>query len=364
MSKHVKITELQGHSACYEHIIELTIEGEFIWKKKSALRIEFVGIIKKMGRIPLRQIFFLFLAVLLLEFSQGRSYAQPAGREYFAKTGHYVEGEFLAFYHKVADPVLLYGYPITEQMISTDGKRVQYFQRARFEYEPSLPEGQRVRLTPIGKELYTPGTPIPYYNPAGCRLLANNIPVCFAFLEFFEKNGGIAQFGNPISSFEIQGNLIVQYFENARLEWRPWMPEGQRVAVSELGRLLFDKKKEPVQALAPLPPPDQAEPIPPLQVRASTLRSVTSATDRQMLFIIVQDRTLQPVRASGKVTVFWPNNTQSVYDFSTNENGLAILTLEFSNMPYGGVVYIHVQARYIGKTILDAQTQTSFRIWY
>lgn len=331
---------------------------------KNALRIEFVGIIKKMGRIPLRQIFFLFLAVLLLEFSQGRSYAQSAGREYFAKTGHYVEGEFLAFYHKVADPVLLYGYPITEQMISTDGKRVQYFQRARFEYEPSLPEGQRVRLTPIGKELYTPGTPIPYYNPAGCRLLANNIPVCFAFLEFFEKNGGIAQFGNPISSFEIQGNLIVQYFENARLEWRPWMPEGQRVAVSELGRLLFDKKKEPVQALAPLPPPDQAEPIPPLQVRASTLRSVTSATDRQILFIIVQDRTLQPVRASGKVTVFWPNNTQSVYDFSTNENGLAILTLEFSNMPYGGIVYIHIQARFAGSTILDAQTQTSFRIWY
>lgn len=320
-----------------------------------------------MQRAPFSPILRAFLTALLLIFlPRVVVHSQSAGREYFRDTGHYVEGEFLAFYRKVADPVLLYGYPITEQMISTDGKRVQYFQRARFEYNPNLPEGQRVRLTPIGKELYTPGIALPqYYNPSGCRLFTEkNIPVCFAFLEFFEKNGGLAQFGNPISAFEVQGDLIVQYFENARLEWRPWMPEGQRVAVSELGRLLFDKKGEPVQALAPLPPPDKAEPIPPLQVRISTLRAVTGSTDRQLVFIIVQDQTLQPVRVNGKVTVFWPNHTQSTHEFATNDNGISIIPLEFSNMPYGGVVFIHVQVRYSGSTILEAQGQTSFRIWY
>jgi len=307
----------------------------------------------------------LLMIALILALPWRAGYAQSTGREYFKETGHYVEGEFLAFYHKVSDPVLLYGYPITEQIISTDGKRVQYFQRARFEYNPLLPEGQRVQLTPIGKELYAPGVAIRYYNPSGCRLFTSqNIPVCFAFLEFFEKYGGVAQFGNPISSFEVQGNIIVQYFENARLEWRPWMPEGQRVAVSELGRLLFDKKQEPIQALAPLPPPDRAEPIAPLQVRVSTVRAVTNATDRQLVFVIVQDKALQPVRANGKLTVLWPDNTQSVYEFATNENGLAIIPLEFSNMPYGGIVFIYAQVRYTGSTILEAQSQTSFRIWY
>src|SRR5512147_2943755 len=88
---------------------------------------------------------FLVLAVLLTQW--GTVYAQSADVQFFPETGHIVKGDFLRFYKSVPDPKLLFGYPITEQMTSKDGKAVQYFQRARFELHPDLPESQRIQLS-------------------------------------------------------------------------------------------------------------------------------------------------------------------------------------------------------------------------
>ena len=74
-----------------------------------------------------------------------------------------------------------------------DGLKVQYFQRARFEYHPDLPKGQRVVLPSIGRELYVPMVPLSFLNPFACRnVKAAGYSVCFTFLEFFGANGGLA----------------------------------------------------------------------------------------------------------------------------------------------------------------------------
>ena len=74
--------------------------------------------------------------------------------EYFAETGHYIEGEFLGYYRAHPQPEVVYGFPITETFIEASGQIVQYFQRARFEWHPENEADRRVVLTPLGSLLY------------------------------------------------------------------------------------------------------------------------------------------------------------------------------------------------------------------
>src|SRR5215207_3940527 len=87
---------------------------------------------------------FLLLTVLVMQW--GTANAQSEDIQFFPETGHRVRGDFLRFYKSVRDPHLVFGYPITEQITSKDGKTVQYFQRARFELRGDLPGGQQIQL--------------------------------------------------------------------------------------------------------------------------------------------------------------------------------------------------------------------------
>lgn len=306
----------------------------------------------------------IILAICLLAASQVPAYAQTTDSKYFSETGHNVKGEFLKFYNANPNATLLYGYPITEEFTSKDGSTVQYFQRARFEYRADLPEGQRTVLTPLGKVTYVSTGSLNVSSAFACRTYTETgYPVCFAFLEFFDKYGGVAQFGYPISAFEYHENKIVQYFEKARIEWQPWKPEGQRVVVSDLGRIYFDKLSEDPALLPPVKPLDNTQSsVISLQVRAFVWKAVTLASDSQLIFIIVQDQNLQPVANSTcAATVHWPDGHTDPISITTNTNGVGIVPLSFSSQPYGSLIYTDVACTYSG---LSANTTTSFRIWY
>lgn len=312
----------------------------------------------------MRKPFTLLLSFVLLISSWGLVHAQSQDSQYFSETGHNVTGEFLKFYNSNPNATFLYGYPITEQFTSKDGKTVQYFQRARFEYRADLPEGQRVQLTPLGRETYVSAGTLSVSNSFACRTYPETgFPVCFAFLEFFDKYGGVAQFGYPISGFEYHENKLVQYFENTRLEWQPWMPEGQRVVVSDLGRVYFDKLVEEPALLNPTSPIGNApRVITTLQVRAFAWKAVTLATDNQVFFVILQDQNMLPVPdASCTAVVNWPSGTKDSTAIRTNTNGVGIISLSFSNQPYGSLISTDIVCTYGN---LSATTTTSFRIWY
>jgi hypothetical protein len=292
--------------------------------------------------------------------------AQSTDPRYFPETGHFVGGEFLKFYLKIKDAQILFGYPITEQIISKDGLTVQYFQRARFEWHPELADGQRVQLTLIGKATYSPGSgQLPIFNPFACRYFAKTgYSVCYAFLDFFNQHGGVEQFGNPISPFEYHNDLIVQYFEKARFEWKPAMPEGQRVVITDLGRIYFEQvTREDPNLLKALPPPNNnIGQIISIQARAFVWKAVTLASDQQLIYIIAQDQTLQPVPgAQGTATIHWPSGNNEIKQFLTNSSGVGIVSLSFTNQPYGTLVNIDISVSIGG---LTGTTTTSFRIWY
>jgi len=304
-----------------------------------------------------------FLVSTVLLTQRGYVSAQPADVRFFPETGHILKGDFLRFYKSVDDPTLLFGYPITEQITSKDGKTVQYFQRARFELHAELPENQRVELTPLGQASYRRREQLPIYNPTGCELYPTGFSVCFAFLDFHKANGGTAQFGYPISPFEFHENLIVQYFEKARFEWRADRPEGQRVVLTDLGRLYFDQFGEDPSHLKPVDFLDATiNPILAIQVRAFVEKSVTQSHGQQSGFVSVQSQTGQAVsNATGKATVHWPGGRTDDYFFTTNGSGLGTVTFNFEGQKQGELIVIDIAVAYQG---LAGTTRTSFRIWY
>lgn len=303
------------------------------------------------------------LLLLALFLSTGiPALAQSSGSEYFKETGHFVSGDFLVYYRSAPNPELLFGYPITEAF-PKNGRTIQYFQRARFELYPELPPGQRVRLAPLGAELYEPGERLDIFNPFACRYFpATRVSVCYAFLDFFKNNGGVERFGQPISPFEFHNELIVQYFEYARFEWKPWMPEGQRVVLADLGRLYFEDQREDPNLLKAVPITDERIRPVQIQVRAFVWKAVTLASDHQLVYVIVQDQNLQPVAgAQGLANVRRADGTAEAIPFFTNSSGVGIVPLAFANQPYGKMVYIDIL---VTKDGLSAITTTSFRIWY
>ncbi len=294
------------------------------------------------------------LIFTILLTTWGPVQAQSTDVQFFLETGH-----SLKFYKSAKNPQLVYGYPITEQMISKDGKTVQYFQRARFESTNT----QSIQLTALGRLTYQPKSPMTINNPNACQVYPTGFAVCLTFLDFYKASGGPTQFGNPISPFESSDGLIVQYFEASRFEWRADRPADERVVISDLGRIYFDQLKEDPAQLKPIDQPDATiNPVLSLKVRAFVLKAVTLRSGQQTIYVIVQNQISKAVsNATGKALVALPDGTNQEFPFTTNASGIAIVSFNFSNQKSGELVPIEITINY--QSIIGT-TKTSFRIWF
>jgi hypothetical protein len=310
------------------------------------------------------------LAILLLGFSTpspAQAQTTPTPQElFFAETGHTIKGDFLVFFLQAEDPMLVYGYPITDAFSDpVYGRLVQYFEKARFELYPDEAPELRVRLTPLGKWLYTPGqVRVLQKNAAGCRTFTEtegNYQVCLSFLDFFTKFGGLKQFGYPISNVEMHGDLFVQYFQKARFEWRPERPAGQFVVVSDLGSIYFAQQaldKNFLRQSNNLP-----QTILRLKVRAFPERAVTGLQGQQTVYVTVHDQNLIPVAgAQVKLQMYLPTGEEIdlPLEVQTDAKGMARLLLPFkTSQP--GIIILRITARLDD---LEGGTISSFRAWY
>ena len=148
---------------------------------------------------------------------------------FFSQTQHHVSDRagFLSFWRERGG-VLIFGYPIGEEIVE-DGRVVQYFERARFEYHPEqLGKDGQVQLTLLGREL-TAGRTFPDATPdMGTQFFPETKHTLSGkFLQFWLKRGGLPIFGFPISEpieevSPIDGQMrVAQYFERARFEYHP-----------------------------------------------------------------------------------------------------------------------------------------------
>jgi hypothetical protein len=293
-------------------------------------------------------------------------YAQGAEQYTSPETGHTVSGEFLLVFESVSNPKLIYGEPMTEAFIDpTTGLLVQYFLKARFELHPEVLNGQRVRLTPLGKYLYVPGKPYTELeNPLACREFSETgYRVCYDFLSFYQANGGRRQFGLPTSSMELLNGYIVQFFEYARLEWHPELPVGQRIIVADLGKQYFYTIGEDPSRLLPPEDSNTIHVIRSLRVRAYPENAVTGVSGRQTVHILVQDQLGEPVPNTRLIlTVHYPSGEERIYPVSTLTDPRGIAQFNFPiEVQSTGRAEIHVSARYES---LQTESVTSFQVWW
>ncbi len=151
---------------------------------------------------------------------------------YFEQTGHHLSNRsgFLDYW-RANGQLLIFGYPISEEL-SENGRIVQYFERARFEYHPDL-LGQpgQVQLGLVGREL-TDSRNEPTFQPVAdpqdgtVYFPETGHTLRGEFLHFWDRRGGLAIFGFPISEPFDENGQLVQYFERARFSYNPADMEG------------------------------------------------------------------------------------------------------------------------------------------
>lgn len=162
-------------------------------------------------------------------------------------TAYFVGERFLAYW-RTHGGLALNGYPISnefdQQLEDDQTYTVQYFERVRLEYHPENPAPYNVLLGQFGRRIHgidPAAAPLPdalYFTETGHNLRAG-------FRAFWEANGGLTQFGYPLSEeFEQQledgQTYTVQYFERARFEYHPENAETPyEVLLGQFGRRLL-----------------------------------------------------------------------------------------------------------------------------
>ncbi|MCU0484702.1 MAG: hypothetical protein MUC85_01200 [Anaerolineales bacterium] len=323
-------------------------------------------------RKPWRLVFIILFVVL--SFSYRPSSAQEDTARYFPETGYSVKGDFLKKFNSVTDPIKVFGYPITEEIIApasspVAGLKIQYFQKARFEYHPSEPPGSQVQIGDLGMDLFAlekPGEPplVLAKNHPACRYYeATGNQVCYAFLNFLDAHGGTDLFGMPISNIVIVNGRLVQYFEKARFEWHAELPSGQRVVLTNLGLMFFDLYEDPSLQKRNADEPNIPNTVLDLKVHAFPLLSVMPANGSQTIYILVLDQQSRPVQNTQITLTFRnANGVETKHTLiGTNPLGVTQLNISLRDQPIGLVeVIVDVNLN----SQIKQQTRTSFRIWW
>ena len=289
----------------------------------------------------LRKLVSLMVSVLAFSFLlaplPGLSAAQPGSR-FFAETGYTVQGKFLAYWESHGG-LAQQGYPLSDEfseISQLDGKSytVQYFERAVFELHPeNAGTPYEVLLSLLGVYEYQQR-----YSPAGAfnQRVSTDNPRYFPetghtvggkFRAYWERNGGLAQQGYPLSDELTEVSTLdgkpytVQYFERAVFELHPENAgTPHEVLLTQLGTYQYRARYQAGFAIpAPWPNRTQQHPrgndnylvwteIPNADLAAPAyLRAVEVGTNRQIIVSDSIDGSIAPALAPDGSLVAWVN---------------------------------------------------------
>jgi len=211
-----------------------------------------------MGR---RAILVVLAALLALPMWASGVRGAAAAEQCFAQTGFCVSGHFLDYWNAHGG-LALNGYPLSDERTETleDNKSytVQYFERVRLEYHPEAAAPNDVQLGQFGRAI-RPADP-----PVGARTgvtffaeMGHNVAPDFN--AYWQANGGVAQFGYPLTeefaeTLEDGKPYTTQYFERARFERHPENAAPNTIQLGQFGRRVLAGKPD-VAGCGPLPAP-------------------------------------------------------------------------------------------------------------
>lgn len=185
--------------------------------------------------------------------------ARAAACVSFQETGQTLCDRFLNYWNAHGG-LAINGYPLTAARMETleDGKQyqVQWFEQVRMEYHPEVADPQyQVLLGQFGRRIH-PADPAVTAKPGQRFFPETGHNLGGDFLTYWTAQGGLAQFGYPLSE-EMQETLdgktyTVQYTERARFERHPENQPPYTVLLGQFGRLLLNQSAPPSSALPPL----------------------------------------------------------------------------------------------------------------
>lgn len=248
---------------------------------------------------------FLSLALIMLVATLPSLTQAQEDSRYFPETGFTVRGPLLNFFD-TRGGLAIFGYPITEAFVER-GVQVQYFQNTRIEWRPNNPDPYKVQLGLLADELRygQPRVPAPTLRSRRRIYFAETgHTVAYAFLDYFNANGGLDVFGYPITEMHYADGIIVQYFQRLKMEWRPEDSTNQ-VHIGNLGEQYVNLYRDriPAAALTRTSPIISVTPIPTTGSNITALRAVVS-----LRFSVLGQ----------------PNATQTISILVTDNNGNAI----------------------------------------
>jgi hypothetical protein len=376
----------------------------------------------------------LIVAIALPGFRPLVVHAQSVpGQEcrYFPETGHHVCDEFLTFFLARGN-LEIFGYPLSEAFKDPahEGRRVQYFQRARMEWHPDNSPAYQVQLgllidelgyrfPPVSpEEIPAPEDPAHHYFPETGHV------VSLVFLDAFREKGGLDIFGYPRSEFLYEDGKVVQYFQRARMEWdranvkqpirlanvgemyierfpvpreylrptsehrpvtrleaaylplvmcnaepgmfpRAVAPEAAQPTPAPATALPTTVPATPLPTVAPtVPPPTPAASVPvtALKVSASVRYPITGRTGTQTVFIYVNDQEERPVEgATAEMVIHYPWGDQDCTPQPTDNAGFTWCSFEITSPTPGEEVVIDIEVAY---GTLTERAETFFMPWW
>jgi hypothetical protein len=207
-----------------------------------------------------RRAFLLALAALLTLPLWVRGVGVAAAEQCFAQTGFCVSGRFLDYWNAHGG-LAINGYPLSDERTETleDGKsyQVQYFERGRLEAHPEVAAPYDVQLGQFGRAIHPADPPVEaradavFFRETGHNVAPD-------LLAYWQANGGLEQFGFPLSeelveTLEDGRQYTVQYFERARFERHPETAPNT-IHLGQFGRRVLASKPN-TAGCGPLPAP-------------------------------------------------------------------------------------------------------------
>jgi hypothetical protein len=169
----------------------------------------------------------------------------------FLETGHYLKGPFARYWEQQGG-LGQYGLPITGEMIEPDpqtgrARVVQYFERNRFDYFPEFAntayEVQIGRLGDVAlqrKGIDWQTLPKRTAADEGCLFFAQSgHQLCPPFRDRWEKAGGLARNGLPLTEAYTDTDRLIQFFERSRFEAHPENQPPWDIQLGLLSRELY-----------------------------------------------------------------------------------------------------------------------------
>lgn len=288
----------------------------------------------------------------------------------FVETRYTVSGPFRQLYQSAKEPLVVFGFPISDVLDHPIKRnvKVQYFQRARMEYDPGRPQGEQVTLAPLGEYFFDEANSGEDYNIAtasgNCRYFEGvAYPVCYLFRSFYDKHQGERFFGLPISNVRMINGRVVQYFQGARMEWWPEKPLDRQVVLTDLGQLDLIRSGAQLEYLPPAPGSSFQ-----VLVRLFPAKPLVGVNETQTVFVIVQDQRLDPIPGAEISYRLLDINNRELSSqgrvYISDESGIARLAdIPSMGVKPGDFVKVQVVVRVKNYTV-PVQAETCFRVWW